>query len=49
MSSGFSENKGLWGVVQSRGLTRPPLGRSYFVFAEDFVQPCIPCLLALNS
>ena len=26
MSSGFSENKGLWGY-QSRGLTKPLLGR----------------------
>ena len=41
--------EGLWGVAQSQAHTKPPLGQSYFVFAEYFVQPCIPCLLALNS
>ena len=37
MSNGFSENKGLWGVAQSRGLTKPPLGRSY-VFAQFLTE-----------
>ena len=31
MASGFRENKGFVGVAQSRGLTKPPLGRSFFL------------------
>ena len=43
MSSGFRENKGLWGGVggaggsggmsQSRERAKPPLGRCYFAFS----------------
>ena len=40
MSSGFRENKGLWGgaggsggMSQSRERAKPPLGRCYFAFA----------------
>ena len=33
MDSGFSENKGLWGQLSLAGSQKPPLGRSYFVFA----------------
>ena len=37
MSSDFSETEqGFVGVAQSRGLMKPPLGQSYFAFAQTF-------------
>jgi len=35
VSSGFNENKGLWGLLSHAGShAKPPSGRSYFVFAS---------------
>ena len=53
MSSGFSENKGLWGY-QSRGLTKPLLGRLvdlilYFPLYNGLPNPKASLFLAASA